>query len=160
MTTDRDLRRVTNWDRRVGTAIRQCREDLGLTRKEVCEHVVGLMDTTLQNLEDGKQRVSQGALFELSAAMKITAAHVWRKVGLNVDAGFESSEDPWEAWCIATRRLFALSEQHQEMAISTIKLQLTLYEFQEQENRDRAEARRTGRWPALEGNGELGLEAP
>jgi hypothetical protein len=110
------------------------------------------MDTTLQNLEEGKQRVSHGALFELSAAMNITVAHVWRKVGLNETAGFEASEDPWEAWCLATKRLFALSEMHQNMAIETIQLQLKLYEFQEQENRDRSAARRLGRWPEANGD--------
>lgn len=91
---DRDVRRVTSWDRKAAATLQAMREELGLTRPQVVDKIEGLVDTTLQNMEKGNQRISLGLLMELCGAMHIDAKTVLLRAGL-IDDGEPTSLDDY-----------------------------------------------------------------
>lgn len=108
-----DVRQVTAWDQRVAAELRRCRDVARLSRPTVCSRLNGLKPSALQNVEEGRQRLSVGLLFELCAVIPVDPRRVL--VGAGVLQEGRSIED----WLAADTRL---DELGREMVLAVLAL--------------------------------------
>lgn len=108
-----DVRHVTPWDARVAAELRRVREMARLSRPAVCELLEGLKPSALQNVEEGRQRLSVGLLFELCRAIPADARAVL------VGAGVIRETAHVEDWVASDERLDPLGR---EMVLAILEL--------------------------------------
>lgn len=98
-----DVRQVTRFDQAAATELRRIREEARLPRARVCELVPGLSASSLQAVEEGRQRVALGLLMSLCEVYGVTPLAVLRRAklidsdALGVDVSLEGVLEADEA---------------------------------------------------------------